>query len=533
MLPRGFCLKETGSEEGAYITLSHRWTPETALCCTTTTNIMSRRKAHRNWSQDLPKTFLDVIDLARRLTIKYVWIDSLCIIQEGDDGADWRREALRMADYYQYSLLTIVATSASKDLGLIPLRIISQPQIARLPYRDSAASRRGYFYAYSYNWEVYRQYQSFVQCSELLSRGWVFQERLLSRRSVYFTPVGTFFECQDEAPRNDRGEVTQLRSDGDLPAPVVQTSATNPFTLDGATINPLWYRIVESYSILFLTKPDTDRIVALAGIAKEFREALTRTALGKGPVAATVPSGLESVSGLWLPDLHHGLLWERNSSSCELQRIPNFPTWSWTSILCPVMWDDGQRCPIKPEAKLVAVTSSHDDVFSIESLRPMEGRESSTPRVFDVDNQFASLCMRGKILQVLVRDVFKNEGDLEIASMASGHSAKSNKNTWRTVFSSLLPTEIAGWASFEHPEYQDDSLFEDGLEVRVFHISTASRVSGGYGLGYLTPWHHVFNVLFVRNVDGQKYERLGVGRLFGKEIEQQCGAATVQYVELN
>lgn len=65
----------------------------------------------------------------------------------------------------------------------------------------------------------------------------------------------------------------------------------------------------------------------------------------------------------------------------------------------------------------------------------------------------------------------------------------------------------------------------------VFHIATAS-VDGGYGLGYLTPWHPVFNVLFVRNLDGQKVERLGVGRLFGKEIEKKFATATAHYVEL-
>ncbi|KIM98779.1 hypothetical protein OIDMADRAFT_128442 [Oidiodendron maius Zn] len=64
-----------------------------------------------NWTRDLPKTFLDVIDLACRLTVKYVWIDSLCIIQAGDDGVDWQRESIKMADYYQNSLLIIAATS--------------------------------------------------------------------------------------------------------------------------------------------------------------------------------------------------------------------------------------------------------------------------------------------------------------------------------------------------------------------------------------------------------------------------------------
>lgn len=286
ILERGFRLSETGSELGAYITLSHRWmTPETALCSTTTGNIQSRKETGGNWWRDLPKVFLDTLDLARRLRVKYVWIDSLCIIQKGDGGFDWQQEALRMADYYQYALFTVAATSGSKDHGLIPQRIIMPPRLARLPYRDSKGSRHGYFYVYSYNWEVNRQYLSFIRDSELLSRGWVFQEWLLSRRILYFTPAGLFFERQEQPPYNDRSETSQIMSD-DETAAEAQTSLKNSFILEAAVINPLWYRIVESYSTLSLTKPD-DRIVALAGISKEFREALMRTTPGKGNVAAT------------------------------------------------------------------------------------------------------------------------------------------------------------------------------------------------------------------------------------------------------
>lgn len=305
------------------------------------------------------------------------------------------------------------------------------PKIARLPYRDSKGSRHGYFYVYSQNWEVDRQYLSFVQGSELLSRGWVFQEWLLSRRIVYFTPAGTFFECE-EAPYNELGEVPQTQQD-DGHVAAVQPSAKNFFTLEAATINPLWYRIVESYSALSLTKPDMDRIIALAGVGKEFRQALMRTTPDKRPVAATVPSGLEYVSGLWLPDLHHGLLWKSKSSECEPRRIPKFPTWSWTSILCPVTWDDGKGSCGKPEAKLVAVATSLDDVFPVDSLRSIDGCSLSPPRVFDIDNHFASLYMAGKTLHVTVRELFNNERNIEIASAASGHSGKSSKMAWRVV----------------------------------------------------------------------------------------------------
>ncbi|KAH8812382.1 HET domain protein [Xylogone sp. PMI_703] len=503
---------------------------ETEASCTTTDNINERREGGVSWLRDLPKIFLDTFVLARRLGIKYVWIDSLCIIQRGDNGADWLEESIKMADYFQHALLTIAATSGSRDGGLIPPKVTSPPRIARLPYRDDRGSQRGFFYVYYYDREVDRQYQSFIQQSELLTRGWVFQEWLLSRRIVYFTPAGAFFECQESKPVNERGEVSPNWTENDSEA-TLQQMGKNAFLFKAASINSLWYQIVESYSALSLSRPECDRLVALTGVAKEFREAMERTP--SSPVNATVNCGPEWVAGIWLRDLHRGLLWEQKfGSDCNRLPLAQFPTWSWASILCPVFWNNLHDARVQPKARVIAVTTSKDETFPVESLRHTTGLvlpllESG----FDVNDRFACLYMRGKALQVIVRERMDDEHDLEITSEISG-CGRSVRNAWRIVCSSLRPTEIAGWASFEHSDYQDDLAFEQGAAVYAFHVSTTSRVPGGFGLGYLTPWHDVFNVLFIRNTEGIKYERIGVGKLFGREFEGQLNTASFQDVEL-
>ncbi len=58
--------------------------------------------------ESLPKTFQDVISIARRLGIQYVWIDSLCIIQT--DLLDWELESAKMSDIYANAYLTIAAS---------------------------------------------------------------------------------------------------------------------------------------------------------------------------------------------------------------------------------------------------------------------------------------------------------------------------------------------------------------------------------------------------------------------------------------
>ena len=96
---------------GSYLTLSHRWgnNAGSSIVMTTTANLDRHKQGIL--VSNLPKTFQDTIKTARSLEIPYVWIDSLCIIQ--DDSADWEREASQMARIYQFSIATIADTGAS------------------------------------------------------------------------------------------------------------------------------------------------------------------------------------------------------------------------------------------------------------------------------------------------------------------------------------------------------------------------------------------------------------------------------------
>jgi hypothetical protein len=60
---------------------------------------------------ELPKTFQDAIQITKCLGIRYLWIDSLCIIQ--DSTQDWGKEAAAMSQVYKNAYWYIAATSAS------------------------------------------------------------------------------------------------------------------------------------------------------------------------------------------------------------------------------------------------------------------------------------------------------------------------------------------------------------------------------------------------------------------------------------
>lgn len=101
-------LCDTNGEPGDYIALSHCWGGKQPLV--TTKNNICSMKTFIPWGE-LPNTFQDAITVTRTLGLKYIWIDSLCIVQ--DDAQDWEREAAKMALIFEAAYVTIAATAAS------------------------------------------------------------------------------------------------------------------------------------------------------------------------------------------------------------------------------------------------------------------------------------------------------------------------------------------------------------------------------------------------------------------------------------
>jgi hypothetical protein len=105
-----------GDQIGAsvqYATLSHCWGEIPDKIVLTLENKASFQKALPE--SHLSQTFKDAITAARMLGFNYIWIDSLCIIQDSRD--DWENEMTQMGKVYEYSTLTITATSSKDDNG--------------------------------------------------------------------------------------------------------------------------------------------------------------------------------------------------------------------------------------------------------------------------------------------------------------------------------------------------------------------------------------------------------------------------------
>ncbi|KAI1085917.1 hypothetical protein F5B19DRAFT_502940 [Rostrohypoxylon terebratum] len=176
-----------------------------------------------------------------------------------------------------------------------------------------------------------------IENSPLSTRGWVVQERFLSRRTVYFTRNQAYWEClgcyRCEADislslqghpgiSSRQPEMRQLLDFGYKAAKLgiakakAHAKAGQPY--NEKIIIFFWITILSTYLSCTLTK-DSDRLVAMSGIAKVFREVNQDTYL----------------AGLWKRSIQYGFLWKTEATSGTwIRRNESYgPSWSWASVM--------------------------------------------------------------------------------------------------------------------------------------------------------------------------------------------------------
>lgn len=107
-----FLRQSANTEPGSYIALSHVWGGIVPIRTTEETMPLFEDGIRL---EDLPQTFRDAVFMTRYLECRYLWIDSLCIVQ--DSREDWEREAGRMAQVYGNALVTLAAVSSPNSNG--------------------------------------------------------------------------------------------------------------------------------------------------------------------------------------------------------------------------------------------------------------------------------------------------------------------------------------------------------------------------------------------------------------------------------
>ena len=228
--------------------------------------------------------------------------------------------------------------------GLLNIRRTEPvPRMTRLPYMDRNGEKKGCFYLQLARPDVLREEISVgVEKSELLQRGWVFQEWKLSRRIIAFSDSGFFLYCHTSGSMSPMGDLLD-----EAGVRLGQKSQRNGHIMQRGYLSPSkqWEDIVTKYSGLGLTHLAKDRLVALAGVASEFgriMEAVKNTSSIPGPISSDDVSARRYVCGSWLANIHEGILWEQATRGTR-ERIPGIPTWSWASMSSPVINENNKR----------------------------------------------------------------------------------------------------------------------------------------------------------------------------------------------
>lgn len=289
----------------------------------------------------LPKTLQDAVYITRSLGLQYLWIDSLCIIQ--DDPADKAKEIGKMADIYKHSYITICAARAGdandgflKDnsdrktglwKSLLPLRY-------PLPSKEAKTFQEGLKLpsdAQGILW-LNDEPRSFatIMPDALACRGWCLQERILSPRILSFgrwptwrcsnsvDSDGGYYENDDDKRHDDRLTTLLLQA---------STAIDGRCFLEPATMKQLyqgWYKLVNDYTKRKLHQA-SDRLPAIGGIATEVARV----------------TGDRYLAGLWQKTLLRDLMW--STKTCEWLSRPTewrAPSWSWASVDSPVTYGD-------------------------------------------------------------------------------------------------------------------------------------------------------------------------------------------------
>ena len=327
----GIKLFDTGEQRAAYATLSHCWGSSHPI--ETRTANLAQMLQGIPWSA-LATVYQDAIRVCRRLRLEYLWIDSLCIIQDSKD--DWELESSKMCEYYGCARVTISAASSfDATIPFLTKRDpIWQTHKFKLVTHDGKdteiCARRDSGSSITNHVE---------DPGPLASRAWVWQETLLSTRVLHFTQSELIWECKSDV----------CAEDGILPRGLY--SIRLPQQLLRCEKDPYngWHNLISTYSVRHLTY-ESDRLPALSGVAAKI-SALTQS---------------DYLAGLWKENLPLDLCWSADyqiSSASVPQVSPSqyiVPSWAWPSVRGAIFFNDED--PKQPFAPLAVVEEVICDV---------------------------------------------------------------------------------------------------------------------------------------------------------------------------
>ncbi|TEY54119.1 hypothetical protein BOTCAL_0243g00120 [Botryotinia calthae] len=258
----------------------------------------------------LPKTLQHAVQIARNLGFEFLWIDTLCIIQEGDDGEDLRRECITMHEVYGNATLTIAAAAA----GSVYEGVFQCPRINPEIQSDCIIKfdlEDGSIGTANVVFEDNQQGNDRIN-EPLNTRGWTFQEHYLTSHKITRTRAASECEaCMD-----------------------------------------YWRKSVEFYSRRTFTH-DSDKLRAISGCAKWIKS----------------KTGDDYLAGLWASDLRTQIFWYAEAPSSR-QTLYIALSWPWASVNERIkFWHPDQIGNIDPFARGLGSRTCPGILLEVEDVK--------------------------------------------------------------------------------------------------------------------------------------------------------------------
>lgn len=481
-----------------YAALSYCWGSDLEGIVKTT---KSNQNAHfRSIAvQTLPKSIMDAVLVSRRLCIRYLWVDALCIIQ--DDEEDWLRESAQMRLIYSNSHITIAAhPSASCKDGFLGEQEYGQPSWqrgvwtkAKSQQHDGKSNMRGKVYIRTGKPppEAGRTHLP------LEYRGWTLQEAVLPRRILHYTGLEMMWECNTQH-LCECGHVQVSRTLGDR-APMAKTAFHRKGEVGGSKKGQLqwsvedgWMRLVERYSKRKLSR-GSDKLIAISGLVQ-----MVGAMMHNSDPAARVqePSLLSSIylAGIFLTGFPRHLLW--NAEGLNKRPPPHeppyrAPTWSWASTDVPIEYPHDLSYKETSHVQI-----HHDESFCVPLV----------PGDFSGAVVAGELSIEGPVVMV---SFVARGGPNGIVRERSGRGYPFNYDVSREVGLRRGTMNCACWAGGHEGGWCENCGFERGqwIEPQFGCLKVATYVPGSHPLK-----NTFFLVLEKSKAVLGAWERIGLGQ---------------------